>query len=386
MKIVYVLPTLAWKGGAERIITERVNYFTEILGYDVSVVCIIQEKEQANTYSLSSKVTQIYLGIKVYLQYKYSYPKRFWIQFSLRNQIKRRLKSTIQQIDPDILIGVGYYRANLVCTINCRAKKIIECHDGRNKIITDFMFNNKRLTPPLMAIYQKLYFKTVERHADLIIALTSEAKRRWKNAKRVEVIPNFSPMKINQYSNCTYKRVIAVGRLDWEKGFGRLIEIWRIVSKRFPDWHLDIFGEGRMNDTLKVLTGLYNAQNVSFHKFTPNISYEYATSSICVVTSYYEGFSLVLLEAMKHGVPCVAFDCPFGPRSIIDDASNGFLVYDGEIKLFAERLCRLIEDEDLRKQFSKNAIEKAKLFDTDIVMNQWKTLFKELTSQKRNKP
>lgn len=380
MKIVYVLPTLAWKGGAERIITEKANYFAEFLGYDVIVVCITQGKDQANTYPLSDKVTQIILGIKVYLQYKYSYPKRFWIQFTLRNQIKKQLKSTIQQINPDILIGVGYYRANFVCTIDCRAKKIIECHDGRKVVFSDFMSNNKWLTKPLMAIYKKLYFRSVERHADLIIALTPEAKRKWKNAKRVVVIPNFSTMTINQYSSCTYKRVIAVGRLAWEKGFGRLIEVWRLVCKRFPDWHLDIYGEGSMSDTLKVLTGLYNARNVSFHKFTPEISHEYATSSMCVVTSYFEGFSLVLLEAMRHGVPCIAFDCPSGPRHIINDAYNGFLVYDGDIKLFAERLCQLIEDEDLRKYFSKNAIESTKIFDIDTIMNRLKALLEELTS------
>lgn len=386
MKIVYVLPTLAWKGGAERIITEKANYFAEFLGYDVIVVSIIQGKDQANTYPLSDKVTQIILGIKVYQQYKYSYPKRFWIQFTLRNQIKKQLKSTIQQINPDILIGVGYYRANFVSTIDCRAKKIIECHDEKKIVFSDFMSNNKWLTIPLMAIYKKLYFRSVERHADLIIALTPEAKREWKNAKRVEVIPNFSTMTINQYSSCTCKRVISAGRLDWEKGFGRLIEIWRLVCKRFPDWHLDIYGEGSMSDTLKVLTGLYNAQNVSFHKFTPGISHEYATSSICVVTSYFEGFSLVLLEAMRHGVPCVAFDCPSGPRNIINDAYNGFLVYDGDIKLFAERLCQLIENEDLRRSFSKNAIESAKFFDADIIMNRWKALFEELTSHKHSKP
>ena len=334
MKIVYVLPTLAWKGGAERIITERVNYFAEHFGYDIVVVCIIQGKDQANTYPISKKITQINLSIEVHLQYKYSYPKRLWIQYILHNQIKRQLKNAIQQINPDILIGVGYYRANLVCAINCRGKKIIECHDARRKVVSDFMINNKWLTPLLMAIYKKLYFKSIERYADVIIT-------------------------------------------EREKGFERLIEIWGLVCRKYPDWHLDIYGEGKMYDALITLTNIHKASNVTIHHFTPNISYEYSTSSICATTSYFEGFSLVILEAMKHGVPCVAFDCPFGPRSIINDGYDGFLVKNGDIKLFAERLYRLIEDEGLRKQFSERAIEKSLQFDTNTIMQKWKNLFEQ---------
>ena len=84
---------------------------------------------------------------------------------------------------------------------------------------------------------------------------------------------------------------------------------------------------------------------------------------------------------MKHGVPCVAFDCPFGPSSIIDDASCGFLVENGDTKLFAERLCRLIKDEELRKQFSKAAIEKASTYDVGVITNKWKVLFEELVKR-----
>ena len=84
---------------------------------------------------------------------------------------------------------------------------------------------------------------------------------------------------------------------------------------------------------------------------------------------------------MKHGVPCVAYDCPFGPRSIISDCYSGFLVEDGDIRIFAERLCRLIEDEDLRKHFSKAAIEKADTYDVDVIMNKWKEFYEQLFNE-----
>lgn len=377
---------MAVTGGTERMITEKANYLSERYGYDVTIITCYQLAHENNFFHISEKVKQINLEIPFFSQYKYKYPKRLLVKWQMNKLLKKSINEAVKQVDPDILIGVSRFKANYISTIKCRAKKIIECHES--KYNTKYDASEKHSVPVrlFLNIYRRIYFRTIERNADAVITLTEKDKLFWKRAKYVVVIPNFSTMFISNISDCTPKRVIAIGRLTWEKGFGRLIEAWSIVCSKHTDWHLDIYGQGSMYDTLNTLTNTYKAHNLTFHNYMSNISQEYANSSICAVTSYFEGFSLVLLEAIRHGVPCVAFDCPFGPRSIIDDASNGFLVYDGEIKLFAERLCRLIEDEDLRKQFSKNAIEKAKLFDTDIVMNQWKTLFKELTSQKRNKP
>ncbi len=386
MKIAYIYSTMAVTGGTERMITEKANYLSERYGYDVTIITCYQLAHENNFFHISEKVKQINLEIPFFSQYKYKYPKRLLVKWQMNKLLKKSINEAVKQVDPDILIGVSRFKANYISTIKCRAKKIIECHES--KYNTKYDASEKHSVPIrlFLNIYRRIYFRTIERNADAVITLTEKDKLFWKRAKYVVVIPNFSTMFISNISDCTPKRVIAIGRLTWEKGFGRLIEAWSIVCSKHTDWHLDIYGQGSMYDTLNTLTNTYKAHNLTFHNYMSNISQEYANSSICAVTSYFEGFSLVLLEAIRHGVPCVAFDCPFGPRSIIDDASNGFLVYDGEIKLFAERLCRLIEDEDLRKQFSKNAIEKAKLFDTDIVMNQWKTLFKELTSQKRNKP
>ena len=279
------------------------------------------------------------------------------------------------QIDPDIVIGVSRHKADIISAVKCRAKKIIECHEVRYNTLYEPGLNKSFPVRVFMKIHEYFYFKAIERHADVIVTLTPKDKILWKRAKRVEVIPNFSTMPISHYSNLSTKRVISAGRLEWEKGFGRLVEIWSYVAPRFPDWQLDIYGEGSMYATLKNLIKIYKAKNITIHNFTADISQEYANSSICVVTSYFEGFSLVILEALKHGVPCVAYDCPFGPGSIIEDARSGFLVENGDTRLFAERVCRLIQDYELRAQFSKAGIERAKHFDVDVIMNQWRMLF-----------
>jgi glycosyltransferase involved in cell wall biosynthesis len=188
-------------------------------------------------------------------------------------------------------------------------------------------------------------------------------------------------MDIRQYSTCTAKRVIAVGRLTPVKGYERLLNIWGNVNAKHPDWHLDIFGDGSLKNELTNYANSNHINNVTLRGITHHISQEYANSSICTVTSYYEGFSLVILEAMMHGVPCVAFDCPNGPRSIIKDQQCGYLIENGNDNLFTEKLCHLIEDQELRTQFSKAAIERSKIFNIDTIMGQWKSLFESLCQQ-----
>lgn len=374
MRVVYIISSLNKTGGAERIITEKSNYLAKRYGYDIHIITLFQDSDTPNSYPLSGLVHQININFPYYTQYKYKYPKRLLIKYRLFKSMQKKLTQTINSIDPDILIGVSYSHAELVCTIPCRAKKIIECHEPRALVASD-IFNGSFISRFYIKHY---YFHVIEKNADFVVTLTNKDKLQWHKAKRVEVIPNFTSMHITHNSTCKMKRVIAVGRLCGEKGFERLIDIWKAITAKHPDWKLDIFGEGKLKNILLNDIKTKKVNNISLCGTTSNISKEYSTSSICAVTSYYEGFSLVILEAMKHGVPCVAFDCPFGPGSIIKDGSNGYLVEDNDNSLFIERLCQLIENYELRKQFSQNSIERAKQYDIDIIMSKWKCLFENL--------
>lgn len=374
MKIAFVIPTLEIMGGAERIIVDKANYLSTKFFYDITIITQYHHKNAPVIYPLSEKVHHINLGIPYYSQYKYRYPKRLWLRWKLNNLLRDETTAAVLQIDPDILIGVSYFKPNIVCNIPCRASKIIESHEPRILLKSELLTGSK-----ILSYFTYLYTKTIEDKADIVVCLTNEAKKQWRKAKRVEVIPNFSSIKIKQHSNCNTKRVIAVGRLTSVKGYDRLIKIWGTVSLKHPDWQLNIFGEGSLKDDLNKLINDNNINNIALCGTTQNISLEYANSSICVLTSYYEGFSLVILEAMMHGVPCVAFDCPDGPRSIISNNEDGFLINNGNNTLFAERLCELIENQQLRHRFSYAAIKKVQIFDIDTIMRQWKSLFESLT-------
>ncbi len=379
MRIVYIIDSLASKGGAERILSEKMSYMAERYGYDVSVVTCYQDPvRQANVYPLSDKVRQVNLNIPYYSQYRYGYPLRLWKKWQLYQQLKRQLAATVRSIDPDILVGLGYFQADVVTAIRCRAVKVVESHEARIFTMSDQGLQRSWLSRLYMRYYRSRYFRNVERQTDVVVTLTTGDAHEWRRVKRVEVIPNFTMMP-KADAGCLFertKRVIAVGRLEWQKGFDRLIDIWAMVAPRHPDWHLDIFGSGTLEEMLKQQ--IHHAgldDTIAIHPFSTNIREEYLKSSILAMTSRFEGFSLVLLEAMQNGVPIVAFDCPFGPSDVIVEDTSGYLVPDGNMSLYANRLDYLLSDAVLRQQMSQNALDIVRKYDVKSVMQRWRELF-----------
>ncbi len=381
MKVVYVIDSLASKGGAERIISEKMSYLADNFGYDVTVVTCYQPASLPNVYPISGNVKQINLCIPYYSQYRVGYPKRLFIKWSYYCRLGRQLKEIVAKVDPDILVGVSYFKADMLCKIKCRAAKVIEAHEARLFSLELDGNDSSSFLRTWVRINGKRYFRNVEKYADVVVTLTQGDARLWESARRVEIIPNFSAMPVSRLSLCTEKRVIAAGRLEWQKGYDLLFEAWKQVERKHPDWKLDIFGVGRLEKTLKEQLASSGMKTVTIIPFTPNISEEYAKSSICVLSSRFEGFSLVLLEAMRHGVPGVSFDCPFGPSEVLEDGKCGFIVPVEDVTALANNLCVLIEDEALRKQFSAAALERAKIFDVDKIMLRWKKLFEEFQKE-----
>lgn len=386
MRIAYIIDSMAFKGGAERIISEKMNELSADDSYCIYIITCYQFPDDTpNTYYISEKVKQIHLQIPVHLQYKYHYPRRLWEKWKYQHLLRKKLSKTINSIQPNIIVGVGYALADVVCNIRCQAKKVIESHEARHFTMSNDLYRERsQLSKMFVAIYRMAYLHTIEKKASVVVCLTREDASNWHKARRVEVIPNFSTMQVTSKSSGTSKRVIAVGRLEWQKGYDKLIHIWKNVSTKYPDWQLDIFGEGTLKKELQEQIRQEQVSNIAIHPFTDNISKEYASSSICVLTSRFEGFSLVLLEAMKHGVPCVTFDCPYGPRDVVDNKKSGYVVENDNIELFIHKLSELMDHPETRKVFSEAAIVKAKMFDKENIMKQWKGLFESLVKDSSN--
>ena len=167
-----------------------------------------------------------------------------------------------------------------------------------------------------------------------------------------------------------------VGRYNDAKGYDYLIPAWSVVHQRHPDWVLNVYGSGEYYEQVVSWIKEKRLENsIRLHEPTDQIMEKYLESSICVMSSRYEGFPMVLLEAMASGVPCVAFDCPYGPRNIIRHEEDGLLVDYLNSSALADGLCRLIQDEDLRKRFGRQARENVRRFSKESIMSQWERVF-----------
>lgn len=177
--------------------------------------------------------------------------------------------------------------------------------------------------------------------------------------KKLGVIPNFTNINKNSYTaKLDNNIVLAAGRIERIKGFDLLVEAWKEVVTRYPDWTLRIAGGGNPYELTQIIKEQKLEESVKLTGPVKEMSAEYLNSSIFVLSSRSEPFGLVLIEAMSFGVPVVSFDCPNGPREIINDGIDGKLVENGNIKALATAITEMIADKGARKKMGKAAIQK----------------------------
>lgn len=363
MKILYITPKINNEGGVARVLSVKANYLLENFGYEVH---ILTQNEGNNPlfFSFNGKIVLHDMILKGNL-----------ISFFL--QYVKALKKALRTINPDVIIVCdnGLKAYNIPFILKTSVPIVFECHGSK-------YVEEKKQSKYFSGTKIKLLFKefSANRFAKFV-ALSKESLKEW-NVDNGVVIPNSLWFKTSRFSDLKSKRVIAVGRHSYEKGLDRMLEIWKKVIEKYPDWSLEIYGKSNENQELQKMANALNIKNnVTFFDPVKNINDKYLDASIMAMTSRTEGFGMVLIEAMAFGLPCIAYDCPCGPRAIIQNNENGLLVEDGNIDSFVQKIELLIEDENLRLQMGKNAQGSAEKYNLDSIMQQWKTLFEEITKQ-----
>ena len=265
--------------------------------------------------------------------------------------------------------------ASFLAGIKDGSKKILEVHFSRYKRL---QYGRKGLWRLADKIRSANDLKVCQRY-DRFVVLTNEDKEYWGDLDNIRVIPNARSFTFDKPAELIGKRVIAVGRFNFQKGYDRLIKAWAIVCKKVPDATLTVFGEGELKGNIQQMVEKLNlSDSVSLDKATEDIKIIYQNSSILVMTSHYEGLPMVLLEAQAAGLPIVSFACKCGPRDVIDDGVSGFLVDDGDIQVLADRIITLLDDQELRCTMGANAYHNSSNYDEVYVMDKWIELFNSL--------
>ena len=231
--------------------------------------------------------------------------------------------------------------------------------------------------------YQKFGRIYVASHYDKVVVLNKADCNKWRRwLPKTIYIYNPSTITCEQATTCENKQAIAVGRLNIQKGFDYLIDAWERVHQKYPDWQLDIFGEGALRSDLQAKIqekGLANIINLK--GVTNDIVKEYQKHSIYLMSSRSEGFPLVLIEASSCGLPIVSFDCPSGPSEIVEHGGNGFLISPvGNIDAMANRVMQLMADKSLRQKMGQRSLELSQRFKLENIAAEWIELYNQLVS------
>lgn len=382
MKIAYTYPAFINIGGADKIIINKANYMAEKMGYDVYLITDSQNGLKP-FFPVSEKVKMIDLDINFFQQYQYSPIKRFLIYKKLTNLFKQRISKLLADIKPDVLISTFSRDAKFVGLYQKYAKTTIaEVHTTKKNIRALPELRRKGFPYTLLANYIEHELNQSAKQFDEVIVLNNLEKELWAPVRDVRVINNAVQIYPQEPNPLSAKSAIFVGRAEYEKGPDRLVEVWKLVAEKHPDWTVKMYCTGAMLDDLKVKVKDYGLEKqVLFMPPTKDMEQAYMTSSLCLMTSRFEGFPVVLQEAMGCGVPCLSFNCPSGPRYIITDQEDGYLVENGNMEAMANRICELIENEELRKELGRKAKENMAFYSEERIMGQWKELFEELVNR-----
>ena len=377
LKIVYITPSIHTADGAARVLTMKANYFAEHFGYDITIL-LTEGKGLPFFYHVSDKIKITNYDLNFEQLWNCPFWKKFFIYIPKQIRYKKLIKKELMRIRPDITISLLRREINFLNDIHDGSKKIGEFHVHRDNY-RNFKDEKSNFFMNLFAKFWSRQLLNNLKKLDRFVVLTDKDRESWVELNNVVTIPNPSPFMPSTVSTLTEKRVIAVARYSHEKGIDLLLQAWAQVEKRTEEWRLEVFGDGDTTAFNALIDKLgIDRSRCLLNGRTSDIEQEYLKSSIAVCSSRFEGFGMVIIEAMACGLPVVSFDCPWGPRSIIKDGEDGFLVENGNVEKLANALVSLIQDNNKRNNIAKNAVQSVKRFQMDKIANQWKQLFESV--------
>ena len=366
MKIVYITIDAYGQGGVARMLSIKTAVLTQKYKHQVAIISSSFLDTPFYAYdplvSIKPLLFPPKLGVKALFYFK-------------------KLKNEIKLLNPDVIVvcdnGIKGY---LTCFLSLNVPVIFECHSID---IIPVLDRSKHRLSIKHFLLKKLVNVAIKRVDKLVVL--SQAQADFLGFKNAVIVPNpvwSSPMaKAPLNSN----KVIAVGRLIESKGYERMIRIWKTIYEIYPNWTLDIYGDGSQKRHLIDVVSKYKLSGaVSFKESDSNIEQMFFQYAFMLHASYYESFALVIMEAMSFGLPVIAFDCPVGPRNIINNNNDGFLIKDFDDEAFVAKIKLLINDVSLRQDLGAKAYENIKRFDLDATMNRWNVLFLSLAKLRQH--
>lgn len=384
MKLAFLCNNMKSTNGIERVLAQRLSLLAESGMYEVYLITYNQYGAPFS-FPISEKVHYIDLSTRYISHCSYHGVLQYLDRFISKHVYKWVIHKCLKRVAPDVITCMDIYLADLQTVLNCKidAVKVVECHCGLSAYFGDLAKIKSKCKYSKEQKNKEKIVQTI-REFDKIIVMTEDERKDWMADDQAVCISNMLPCYPSQLSGKGYvhHRVISVGRYAYQKGYDMLLKSWEYVQERHPGWSLDIYGsrDGDRGDydLLKKIIDNGAVKNVFLHAATNDIYSKYCESDIYVMSSRFESFGLVMIEAMSCGLPVLAFNCKYGPGSIIKDGDTGILIPQNDVGKLAETLCFMIENAEMRHQMGENARVASKKYLPETIMSQWYDFYKSL--------
>lgn len=367
--LFFIISSMANAHGVERTLTDKINYLAS-RGHKV-VLVTYEQGSHPNAFDIDERVEQIDLECRYFLLYRFPLIVRLYKAWNMKRLFGRKLGQLMEEKRPDAIVVTTYSGEFMhsVMTFHHQTRIIVEAHTA---------FSHDMVGVGLVDRLQKRHVLHYLKKCHLLVALTKADADSWrKYVHRVESISNPLPFYADELdlSRRVGGRIIAVGRYYPQKRFDRLIDAFALIASKYPLWHVNIYGEGPDELQLQAQIdrlGLHD--RIRLCPATSDIRSEYIKSQMLVMSSDYEGFGLVLIEAMACGVPPIATDCPHGPAEIIEDGVTGLLA-EMDVQDLADKMEWMITHEDERMTMGVNAHLAVAKYSQDRLLKKWEQIY-----------
>lgn len=370
MRIIFILRSVVLHGGIERVLIEKANWLADH-GHKV-LFLTYEQGTHPFSFQLSSNALHKDLECRYFTIYQKNLLERPFRRFLMRRMFWRKLKDTIDDFSPDIMVmphNLDEYQ-DIIVSMNSLVPIVMEWHSTS----TEFMDKTFRWKE----FWRKRSYMSCVKKCSMTVCLTEGDSSFWKQYCR-HVVTMSNPL--SRYPEETSEkirkpgRIICVSRLQHVKRIDRLIDAFALISDRHPEWYVDIYGDGPEQGNLQKSIERHGLiGRIYIHEPTNQIFEEYQSSQMLVMSSDSEGFGLVLVEAMACGIPVVATNCPFGPREIIEEGITG-LLSGMDTQDLADKMEWMMTHDIERVEMGHNAYLAAARYEKNRVMAEWERTY-----------